>query len=109
MITTKGNLHYRVFGRAARQRTFNPREAGSTPAGPTSFFVPLAQRIERRASNAEAGGLNPSWRATFNTSTFVKACNQHSSQNALSAGEALEFLSGALFPLVEKAYAAMRE
>jgi hypothetical protein len=51
----------------ARQRTFNPREAGSTPAGPTNTDLHRCSSMESecRASNADdagsspAGGANP--------------------------------------------------
>ena len=39
----------RAFGREARQRTFNPRDAGSIPAGPTSFNAAVSQSDQSSA------------------------------------------------------------
>ena len=44
MLTTT-NDHW-VFGRMARQRTFNPRDAGSIPAGPTKQHAPTLGPID---------------------------------------------------------------
>ena len=99
---------HRVFGRMARQRTFTPPDAGSIPAGPTKHHAPLAQRIERRASNAEVGGLNPSWRASFPSHPIcLKNANRIRRRTHC---QRVRLVSSSLVRLViDLAYAAVRE
>jgi hypothetical protein len=70
-----------VLGRVARQRTFNPHEAGSIPAGPTSFYTAVTQSEECRASNAEAAGSSPAGGASaqFATSNLAESARTNSS------------------------------
>ena len=72
------------------------------------YHTPLAQRIERRASNAEVGGLNPSWRASFPSHPIcLKNANRIRRRTHC---QRVRLVSSSLVRLViDLAYAAVRE
>ena len=70
---------------------------------PIQIYTAVTQlESECRASNAEDAGSSPAGGTNLlTTSNSAGNGRQNSSCNTLSAGEALEFLSGAFFPLLK--------